>query len=97
MTKKITAGDTNVSPAVCYVAGKQVANRRQRLPLDSTGGVTLCQIFYLGNTYQIEIVLNGVLQTGCCHSEVDGILIVFAGIQAVDQTTAEAVATICTR
>ena len=53
-------------------------------PLDSAGGIALCQIFHFGNSHQIEIVLDGVLQAGRRHSKIDGILIVLARDQAVN-------------
>ena len=54
------------------------------LPLDTAGGIALCQIFHFGNSHQIEIVLDGVLQAGRRHSKIDGILIVLARDQAVN-------------
>ena len=61
------------------------------LSLNSAGGVALCKVFHLCYGYQIEIMLNAMLQAGGCHGKTDGILIAFTGEQAVDQTAAKAV------
>lgn len=39
------------------------------LSLDSTGGVAVYQIFNLGNSYQIKVMFDAVLQAGCATAK----------------------------
>ena len=63
------------------------------LSLDTTGTVAASQLLNLGNSDHIRVTLDGVLQSGSCHCELDSSLGVLTGQQAVNQTAAEGVTT----
>ena len=62
------------------------------LSLDTAGAVAASQLFNLSDSNHVIVALDGVLQSGSCHSKFNRSLGVLAGQNGVDQAAAERVA-----
>ena len=62
------------------------------LALDTAGTVAAGQLLDLSDSDHVVVALDGVLQSGSSHSELNSSLSILAGQQAVDQAAAEGVA-----